>query len=198
MELEKEFPAICAKLFDTPFLLVKEYRPNEHYHFQGWTHHSLDRFKELTQEEITQKHRYRKEQPDSRLCVHSGKLVDQTGFQYMVKQEHCLVMATTFTKEELDGLKVKSDEHREKLKNGLKEHLWKKYGRKIRDLDTISPLETRDALKKLIDELRAEIAEWSYTNKKDIRTSQMKDRAVNAILHYVRTSTRVRRMLGTI
>lgn len=47
----------------------------------------------------------------------------EKGFQYMMKEGRDPVFSQGFTREELDGLKKASDEHVDKLKNGLKEHL---------------------------------------------------------------------------
>lgn len=191
-ELEKEFQDIAKKLFTSPYLVMKEYRPSEHYHFQGITEHSLDRFKEMTQELITQKHRYRKEVPDCRLCVHSGKLVDQTGFQYMVKQSNSLVMATTFTDDEISGLAVKSDEYVKKLKNELNEYVHPLIKEKLKMAFT------KEAMKEVIAFTRLQIGEFLFKNGKMIRTSQMKDKAVNCILYHPRTKLQQRNLLYSI
>lgn len=198
-DLELQFPDICKEIFSGDYLCVKEYKPSEHYHFQGMSTLSPAQLAEIQQTKITHHHRYRKEFPNCRLVKNSRKDITDKGFQYMCKYENSKVLATTFTEDQIKALRVASDLHVEQLKNGLREHLWDKYGRRIRENGRVQDYaELKVGLKALVQEMIGETCSWSYTNKKDIRQSQLKDRALNAILHYERTTDRQRRTLGTI
>lgn len=191
-EMEKKFNVICDKLFDGKYLCVKEYKPKEHYHFQGMTSLSDSQFTKIQQEDICQQHRMRQERPNCRLCVNSNKEVNEKGFQYMCKQSNSMVICSTLDPEEIKALGEASDEHVKKLKNELNEYVHPLIK------DAVKACSTKDKLKALIIATRIHIGEFAFRNGKNIRTSQMKDRAVNCILYHKHCRSYMRHWLYTI
>lgn len=193
--LEERFKDICAMLFSGDYLVVKEYRPKEHYHVQGVSELCDRDFAKIQQEEITRKHRYIQEKKDARLCQNSAKAVNELGFQYMCKQKDSKLICTSLSDDVIADLQAKSDAHVEKLKNELHEYIHPKIDHLMRRLDG-----DKDALKKVIDNVKMLIIEFHHENKPtvQVRFSQLKDRAMNIVLRHPRCGVIERVHLASI
>lgn len=191
--LEERFEDICKMLFNGDYLVVKEYRPKEHYHVQGVSQLTDRAFEKVQQEEISAKHRYRKEQPKSRLCVNSTKEVNERGFQYMVKQEDSMVVCTTLGDDVIARLVEASREHVKQLKNALNEYVHPLIAQQL----IRTPAE-EEPMRKLLKRTRIEIGEFCFREGKQIKTGQMKDRAVNCLIFHPKTTVAQRHWFYTI
>jgi len=179
-------------LFDGDYLCVKEYRPKEHYHFQGMTSLKPRAFEKIQQEHLCQLHRMRMEQPKSRIVANSLQEINDKGFQYMCKFSNSKVVCTTMTDEAIAKLHEASEEHVKKLKNELNEDVHPKIKQALLACDT------RDKMKELIVTTRIHIGDYNFRNQKKIRSSQMKDAAINCILYHPSTRSHQRCWLYTI
>lgn len=137
-----DYKKICEEIFDGgQYHCVREYDEHgkEHVHFQGlcsWTDKTLAH---KTEGYITQVHRLYREHlatPQSkkpRLVSHSHKVCNETGYCYMSKDPRRVVIATTFSEEEISAFAERSAEYVTKLKTEFNEYLWSrlttKFGR---------------------------------------------------------------------
>jgi len=96
---------------------------NPHVHFQGYTCLGPDAIQKRVTV-LSEKHISRTVAPNSRpiRMVRTG-LVNETGFQYLMKEGHKPLHSIGFTPEELEELKTKSDTHVEDLKMSLFNYL---------------------------------------------------------------------------
>jgi len=199
-DLEAKFESICAQLFQGDYLVVKEYRPKEHYHFQGTTIYSDSAFEKMQQELITKEHRFRKERPGARLCVNSKKEVNEKGFQYMCKQKDCMIVATNLTDDVISKLQEASDLHVEALKNELKEYVYPKIDADWRDLLRGGREGGRrtELLKEMVTKVKSHIVDFMFEQGKQIAFARLKERALNLIMYHPKCDATVRHLLHSI
>jgi len=199
-DLETLFVEICRQLFQGDYLVVKEYRPKEHYHFQGMTEYSDSMFEKTQQALITKRHRYRKERPGTRLCVNSKKEVNEKGFQYMCKQKDCKILATTLTEDAISKLQEASDLHVENLKNELKEYVYPKIDPDWRDLLRGGREGGRqtELLKEMVTKVKSHIVDFMFEQGKQIAFARLKERALNLIMYHPKCDAKVRHLLHSI
>lgn len=112
---------LCEYLFEeNQYLCVlhKGKNENPHWHFQGYLAVSARDY-DKRRAEIAAGHSKKIANPKSR-PVKSAKKCDETGFQYMMKEDKPNVVCyNLFTQEELDELHEKSAEHVDALKNDV-------------------------------------------------------------------------------
>jgi len=198
-DLEAKFESICGQLFQGDYLVVKEYRPKEHYHFQGTTIYSDSAFEKMQQELITKQHRFRKERPGARLCVNSKKEVNEKGFQYMCKQKDCMIVATNLTDDVISKLQEASDLHVETLKNELKEYIYPLINNDIRKV--LNPREYEvhaTLLKELVSKVKSHIVDFMFEQGKQIAFARLKERALNLIMYHPKCDVTLRHLLHSI
>ena len=122
-----DYNAIAADLFGSSRYLVvaEKLSQNAHVHWQGETYMSPTDWKRA-KSSLSAKHFQRLLDPHARPLKESDKPVDDNGFQYMLKEpKHVILAQNGFTSEEIDHLVFKSNEHREVVKNGLRDTLFK-------------------------------------------------------------------------
>jgi len=198
--LEAKFQAICGVLFQGDYLVVKEYRPKEHYHFQGMTDLADSTFEKLQQAHITKQHRFRYERPGCRLCVNSKKEVNEKGFQYMCKQKDCMILATNLSDDAISKLQEASDAHVETLKNELKEYVYPLIEPDWRDLLRGGREGGRhtELLKLMLAKVKSHIVDFMFNQNKMVAFARLKERALNLIMYHPRCDVKVRHLLHTI
>jgi len=100
---------------------------NPHCHFHGYTDmDDKDVDKYITKLASTH---YQRQEPGgetSRPVKRARKDLDELGFQYLAKEHHQPLVMHGISEEELASLRAASDEHVQKLKNGMRDHVWAK------------------------------------------------------------------------
>jgi len=117
-----DYPAIARNIFGTSKCLVvaEKLMTNAHVHFQGYSS-MTDAQYEATIRDLAKDHYSKKEYPASRPVKRAKREVDETGFQYLCKEEREPLYQQGFTKEELQALRDASDARKSGLKTGLRE-----------------------------------------------------------------------------
>jgi len=120
-----EWDSVCGKLFTGRYLCVMEKAgTNTHLHIQGETFLSEKRVEAIQSEFINKVHHLRAINPKCHICRTSHGDVDESGFQYMCKENLVKVVTQSgFSQEDIDALHQKSEEHVEELKSGYKRSL---------------------------------------------------------------------------
>jgi len=95
---------------------------NPHVHFQGYTSLGPDAIKKRVTA-LSAKHPTRKVANSRPVKMVRTGLVNEIGFQYLMKEGHQPLHSIGFTPEELEELKAKSDLHVEELKMSLFNYL---------------------------------------------------------------------------
>lgn len=120
-----DYEKIAESLFDGPKYMVQgeHWTTNAHVHVQGLT--SLaERTFENKRGEIAKNHFSRKLKPGCKPVQHRRRgTVNEIGFQYMMKEGHAPLFHKGFTEEELEILKVQSEEHVKKMKTSMQEYV---------------------------------------------------------------------------
>lgn len=98
----------------------EKWTTNAHVHVQGLTSLSVRTF-ENKRGELAKNHFSRKECPRSKPVQHVRRECTETGFQYMMKEGHPPLFQKGFTEEEIEELKVASEEHVRKMKTNMQE-----------------------------------------------------------------------------
>jgi len=119
-----DYPAIARQLFGANKCLVvaEKLATNAHVHFQGYTDWN-DREFEKAMTNLAATHYSKKVNPSSRPVKRAKRTVDETGFQYLCKEDRPPLYQQGFTEEELEALRFASQAHVDELKNGLGDNL---------------------------------------------------------------------------
>lgn len=123
-----DYEAICHRLFCSMhqwLCVLEKATTNPHVHFQGFTNHTADMFKNICSE-LFRDHWIRKQYPNKRPVRHSLKPVDEQGFQYLMKEAGAaasVLSKNNLTDEELQELHEASDAYVDDMKTGLRKHL---------------------------------------------------------------------------
>lgn len=124
--VEQKLPALMKTLFmeDRPALAVEEkLASNHHIHIQGYSNLKPCTIKEHLRLSLADHPAYKKGGRPFRMV---NKPVNETGFQYMMKEEgwkEQTMYSQHFTDDELALLHSQSVDHVEDLKKGLRKHL---------------------------------------------------------------------------
>ena len=122
-----DYNAIARDLFGSSRYLVvaEKLSQNAHVHWQGETLLSPTEWKRA-KSSLSGKHFQRLLDPHARPLKESDKPVNDDGYQYMLKEpKHVILAQNGFTPDEISSLVYKSNEHREVVKNGLRDTLFK-------------------------------------------------------------------------
>lgn len=120
-----DYTAVATDIFNGPRVLViaEKMHINAHVHFQGETTLAPTTFGDKITA-LAAKHWRKKECPNSRPVKRAKKEVNETGFQYVLKEEPAKILYSRgFTDKELEELHEKALEHKDMYKKGLYEHL---------------------------------------------------------------------------
>lgn len=121
-----DYPAICHAVYgeNKHLCVLEKVDVNAHVHCQGITNLTQREYDEKFTD-LTANHYLRKQKTNARPVRHErqGK-VDETGFQYMCKEDPPKVLSKNgFSDEDIRALHEQSEEHVAELKCGLKRKL---------------------------------------------------------------------------
>jgi len=101
-------------------VVAEKIASNAHVHFQGYSDMTEAQY-EAGIRALAATHFSKQEYPAARPVKRAKREVDETGFQYLCKEEREPLYQQGFTKEELQALRDASDAHTSGLKTGLRE-----------------------------------------------------------------------------